>query len=155
VQIPLAYVRTPDGPYYGNPEQFIPAGEEDYSTRLIVRLTPAEAVVQQGFRWALPWQGGGSCGVIASGEITSQLATWSLYDFQCPKTEDGYCRADNQTGTISCESENPTIPLPVFDGRAAEMRIGDVFYSILVFQPGAREDADPAFHEAVSTFILR
>ena len=39
-------------------------------------------------------------------------------------------------------------------GRAAEIQFGDCFFSIVVFRPEGREDAEPAFQQAIRSLVV-
>ncbi len=70
--------------------------------------------MDQVFRIELPRQGN-TCSIMDGEPLVSSSLTWNTYNF-------------------TCDYDDPLHPL-VFDGRAAEVRVGDLFYSILVFQP--------------------
>jgi len=154
VQVPTEWV----GLNQGNPEIFAPASHPlvgAYTPRIIVRFTPADVVILYGFQNALPQQGGINCVILPDGELASAVAKWSLYKFTCPEGDTGFCTIDDQTKAVTCVPWEPGSPVTVFDGRAAEMRIGEYVYSIVIFQPSAPADGEAAFQQAISSFTVR
>lgn len=156
VQIPVDWNSIYPGD--SNPRWFTPSPSTDsagarFGTRLMIMVTPPGPWTEKVFTFELPWQGGGLCGILPDGEVTSGLGSWSLYEFKCPESETGYCALDDQQTAITCTGEGG-LPLAFFDGRAAEIQFGDCFFSIVVFRPEGREDAEPAFQQAIRSLVV-
>lgn len=155
VQLPVGWNSIYPGD--SNPRWFTPPADkvgERFGPHILIKVTPLGPWTDQVFRFELPWQGGGLCGFLPDGEIASELGSWSLYQFKCPETETAYCAADDQQATITCTGKGGP-SLLFFDGRAAEIRIGEYFCSIVVFRPGGEDEAEPAFQQAIRSFTLR
>jgi hypothetical protein len=120
---------------------------------LVIKVTPPGPWTGEVFKFELGWQSGGLCGVLGDGQSQSAAGSWSLYRFTCPKEETGYCSPSADGTAITCTTNQKT-PLQTVDGRAAELRIGDHFFSVIVFDPEGA-DADAAFDKAVSTLVPR
>ncbi len=155
VQVPEAYVRSPSGAFYGNPEHFLPAEASLIpGPALITRVTPSDVYSSQAFRGELPRQGGQLCGILPDGRPTVGSYTWEFFRFTCPLDESAVCEVVD-TQTIACRALDPNLPVRTFDGRAAEVKAGDFFFSVLVFQAGGSTEAAPAFDQALSSFSQR
>lgn len=161
--LPLYAVQVPEGwslpgPFYG---KFVSAPEGATfppGPVLVIQVTGArvaeETRTEHPFYWELPWQGGALCGVLPDGQYVSKSYTWDLFNFTCPTEESAICEAVDQS-MITCRSEDLTAPVPTFGGRAAELRVGDFFFSILAFQPAGSTAVDAAFRKAMDSFTLQ
>lgn len=158
VQIPSDWVRSPSGPYYGNPEIFVPpsvALRHPYTTRLITRVTPSRSVVTNAFRYALPRQGGWLCGVLEGDAATAGGRSWSVFNFSCPVEESAICEADQQAMTVTCRELQAGTSAEIVTGRAGEFAFGDFVFSVILFQSEASVPSDAVFEQGIESLTVR
>jgi hypothetical protein len=104
-----------------------------------------EAGWKHPFVWSVGSQGGGGCTGDVSGYFeaspSSQHAgdtyTWDVYTFTC-----GVVNLNYQPG-IS------------YDGRAAEIRVGNLIFSIVAFEPPGSGAMEAPFQQAMDSFTLQ
>ncbi len=155
VQVPLEW--PPLNPGDSNPQDFAAPGVENVlmGPSLTTVTTIADAASAPAFLFQLPSQGGQLCGVLGDGQLHSISYTWDLFTFKCPGDKSSVCEVDHALNSIVCKSLDGSPAASTIDGRAAEIRIGGFFHSVLVFDPESSSGTAGVFDQAVKSFTLR
>ncbi len=155
VQVPVEW--APLNPGDSNPQDFAPPGLENIllGPSLTTVTTIADTAYAPAFRFELPSQGGQLCGILVNGQLQSASYSWNLFTFKCPADSFSACDVDHALDLIVCKSSDGKPAATTIEGRAAEVRVGEFVFSILVFQPVGSSVADAAFEQALASFVAQ
>ncbi len=140
---PLYAVQVPSdwslpGPFYGKFAS-VPEGATYEGPALIIGWAEASFLAKSGtphpFYWDLPHQGGDCQQITEAGQEVLGEHTWNLFTFSCSTPEPG-----NRDRVLS------------FNGRAAEVRVGEFVFNILAKHPIGNTAADGPFQQALASF---
>jgi hypothetical protein len=155
VQIPADWVAAYPGE--SDPQLFTPSGQPPGSgalPNLEAFITPATESDARVFRVELPRQGQ-ACGILDLGEEQVVGRAWEMFQLKCPESSQiGSCQADAKAPAITCNANDPGVPLRTFSAVAAEVRVGDFKVAFLLRHTEEASSRDPVFQHALSTVVL-